>query len=164
MQRGPHFRPVHCTSVASYDQLGFKLSEHLHRPLCRLKIRCEIHRRSVQLRFLNRDRVSGFHPGRDECVTCHDRAITFPQKRNVTGGMSGRVQPAPAWHSRHAALIGQHLEPAADIDGTARKKLCHPWHDTTTDHRIRRRIGRRAVKIRHFEFVAKKCANYSMWL
>jgi hypothetical protein len=65
----------------------------------------------VAVTLLNRDPVSGFHPRRDECVACDDRAVTFPPKQYMTGCMPRRVQPTPPWHSRHTAVIGQHLEP-----------------------------------------------------
>jgi hypothetical protein len=74
----------------------------------RLPVGGEVRGRPMKLGRLSGHRKKRFRPDRAERVTNDQRTVRGSKQRDVTRGVTGRVDPRPARQSRHGAVGRQH--------------------------------------------------------
>ncbi len=90
---------------------------------------------------------------RHDGVAGDQGAIAFTEECDVSGGMAGCEDMAPARHHRDRSVVRQDLQAPAHIDRTAWIQAREERHDAAADKWIRRWVRRLAVQVWTLEAV-----------
>ena len=138
--------------MAGGDDVGPQHGEAMHALTRRVPVRRQRRRRMTQLARLGHRRRPGFLVLRDERVAGEKRPVGLMPQRDVTDGMTGRVQRAPAAELGHRPVFRQGTNRGAEIERAVGERPRH-HRERAADRRIGRGIMRTSGQVREFERV-----------